>query len=564
MLNFIYILFTLSVINVIIYLFKMRSFSNVHLGLLFIFNCICIWGDLSIAISKTLSEAILAKKIAYLGAVCVIACAFFTVLQVCNYRVRRRVRLPIYIMVMLQLMSVSTMGYNNFYYKKLELKYDNGIAYLDREGGIGHTLYYIGILAFFIAIIVVIIRTIATKRKVSFKNIMLIVTLVTITIVTFFGSRFLDLNMEIMPIAYVIDEYILLYISHRMNLYDVEGNVLENMASENNYGYIILDRKLKYIGSNVVANNIFKEMEELRIDFPLVYKETYIFNDITKWIEELMQNENSDSIVKTYIRDNRKYQCVVKKMYQYKKIYGFIIEIMDDTDRLAYLELLNDYNSELIEEVEEKTSHIMEMQDKILLSIGNMVENRDDNTGGHIHRTSKAVSLLIEEIKKDNIFKKSDGFYKAIVKTAPLHDLGKITIDDIILRKPGKLTDEEYEIMKTHSARGGEIVENILENMEDERIINIAKNIARYHHEKWDGKGYPDGLSGTDIPLEARIMAVADVYDALVSERCYKPKMSFEQANEVILSSMGTHFDPNLQVYYERAREKLEEYYKEV
>ena len=143
-----------------------------------------------------------------------------------------------------------------------------------------------------------------------------------------------------------------------------------------------------------------------------------------------------------------------------------------------------------------------------------------------------------------------------------MHDLGKITIDDRILRKPGRLTKEEYDIMKTHSEAGAKMVETILADVEDENFVDVAVNIARHHHEKWDGSGYPNGLSGEDIPLEARIMAIVDVYDALVSKRCYKEKMSFEEANKVILDSMGTHFDPALRKYFEEARPEIEEYYK--
>lgn len=151
-----------------------------------------------------------------------------------------------------------------------------------------------------------------------------------------------------------------------------------------------------------------------------------------------------------------------------------------------------------------------------------MVENRDNSTGGHIKRTSEVVEILIQTIKENNLLDLSDEFCNDMIKAAPMHDLGKIAIEDSILQKPGKFTDEEFNIMKTHSEKSAEIIENILRGVEEDSFVDVAENIARYHHEKWNGMGYPEGLTGEEIPLEARIMAIADVYDALVSKRCYK------------------------------------------
>ncbi len=142
-----------------------------------------------------------------------------------------------------------------------------------------------------------------------------------------------------------------------------------------------------------------------------------------------------------------------------------------------------------------------------------------------------------------------------------MHDLGKVAVDDKILRKPGRFTDEEYEIMKTHAAEGARIVHEILKDTDNESFKIVAENVAHYHHERMDGSGYPEHLEGDKIPLEARIMAIADVYDALVSKRVYKESMSFEQADKIMMESMGKHFDKQLEKYYISARPKLEAYY---
>ena len=158
----------------------------------------------------------------------------------------------------------------------------------------------------------------------------------------------------------------------------------------------------------------------------------------------------------------------------------------------------------------------------------------------------------------------SQEFLENVIKAAPMHDLGKIAVDDRILRKPGRFTPEEYEEMKKHSEKGAEIVGQILDGVEDEEFVETAKNLAHYHHEKWNGEGYPCGLAGINIPPEGRIMALADVFDALVSKRCYKEKMDYDNAFRIIEESLGTHFDPELGKMFLRCRPKLEEYYNNI
>ena len=209
------------------------------------------------------------------------------------------------------------------------------------------------------------------------------------------------------------------------------------------------------------------------------------------------------------------------------------------------------------------TKREKDMQNKLVFGMATMVEGRDNSTGGHIKRTSEVVRLIVEEMAKDSSVHLDNRFVANIIKAAPMHDLGKITVDDIVLRKPGKFTPEEYAAMKTHSKEGARIVKNILNDYGDEDFEQIAINVAHYHHERWDGTGYPEGLKGDEIPLEARIMAIADVYDALVSKRVYKEEFSFDEANKIIIEGMGKQFDPGLESFYLKAKEKIEAFYKE-
>lgn len=190
---------------------------------------------------------------------------------------------------------------------------------------------------------------------------------------------------------------------------------------------------------------------------------------------------------------------------------------------------------------------VEKIQQSVISSLATVVEERDENTGEHIQRTSEYVRMLSDAMKADSRYVSvSAEFLNNVQLAAPMHDMGKIRIPDAILNKPGRLTDEEYAVMKRHSAYGAEIIEKTLRVIEEEDYYNVAKNIARHHHERWDGKGYPDGLKGGEIPLEARIMALADVYDALVSKRVYKEAFSKEKACEILREGAGTQFDPDL------------------
>ncbi len=213
---------------------------------------------------------------------------------------------------------------------------------------------------------------------------------------------------------------------------------------------------------------------------------------------------------------------------------------------------------------EDSTQKMAQMESdfnaKLVMGMATMVESRDHYTGGHSRRTSTGVRFIVEAMQEDESLTISDNFCENIIKAAPLHDLGKIAVDDEVLRKPGKYTPEEHEKMKIHAAEGARLLHDILSGT-DEEFRRIAENVAHYHHERMDGTGYPDGLKGDEIPLEARIMAIADVYDALVSRRIYKERYSFRKANQIILSGMGTQFDPMLQKYYEAVRPRLEEFY---
>jgi putative two-component system response regulator len=184
----------------------------------------------------------------------------------------------------------------------------------------------------------------------------------------------------------------------------------------------------------------------------------------------------------------------------------------------------------------------------VLNTVADLVEFRDDVTGGHVSRTQEYLKILLEEMIAGGVYMDEiyDWDLDYLLPSAQLHDVGKIAISDLILNKPDKLTHEEFEIMKTHVAIGVQAILKIEKNAEEHSFLKHARLIAGGHHEKWDGTGYPVGLGGKDIPLEGRLMAIADVYDALISKRPYKRPLSTDDARHIIEEGSGLHFDPIL------------------
>jgi putative two-component system response regulator len=220
---------------------------------------------------------------------------------------------------------------------------------------------------------------------------------------------------------------------------------------------------------------------------------------------------------------------------------------------------LQDYNDNLQAMVAEKTKSVLRLQNKLLAAMAELIEGRDTTTGDHIVNTRRYLGILLNAAIETGIeAEQSSGWdVELLLQSCQLHDIGKISIHDGILKKPGKLTPEEFEEMKRHVLFGLGFIEKLEDGEEDILFLQYAKTLIAFHHEKWDGSGYPYGLSGENIPLLGRMMAIADVYDALTSMRPYKKAFSHEEAVRIIVEGRGTHFDPQLTGLFERAAESF-------
>ena len=241
--------------------------------------------------------------------------------------------------------------------------------------------------------------------------------------------------------------------------------------------------------------------------------------------------------------------------WQFSSPWVFRVNLLDIVTFTAlgavlYCTISNEHVRQVVDHLrlESETERLNIVQSTILMRLSNVIEGRDEDTGGHVTRTCSFVADLLDDLRENEKWRARlpEPFVRQTVLCASLHDMGKLQIPDAILNKPGRLTEEEFEVMKLRTVYGEELICRTLEGLVEPEELAIARNIVRFHHERWDGSGYPDGLAGEEIPVEARAMALADVFDALTHERCYKKAMTVEEAIEIIEEGRGLQFDPEM------------------
>lgn len=276
-------------------------------------------------------------------------------------------------------------------------------------------------------------------------------------------------------------------------------------------------------------------------------------DNIEKYIHENNYNKNTALYVKMAFDQfsdnldnkiqNRLMTELMLKYSQLSKTFEEQNQMLKETE-----EKLHKYNNQLEELVEKKVKEASDSQIATIYALVKLSESRDDDTGDHIERTSRLCAHMAKLLKAESKYALyiDDSYIENIYKASPLHDIGKVGIPDSILLKPGKLTNKEFKIMKTHVMIGYNTLKDVYNNYKQNKFLKMGIAITKYHHEKWDGSGYPDGTKGEEIPLSGRIMAIVDVYDALRSKRVYKDALSHEKSCEIIAGGSGTHFDPLL------------------
>ena len=550
-------LFAVSLLCTVNYVLIWNKHFNVNLTMIFTFVPLSCLGYLLLGLSKDAGDGLTAMKVIYIGGCFLPFFILYCIFDFCKIEIPRWVTLVLFLLCLIDYLSILTTDRSGLFYKKYSLEIVSGNPMHYKLYGPMHTVFYAVTIMFIVLGLTAMIYSWVRKKQVPRTMVVLLSIPYLTCVITHFVTRISKVQLEALPVGYVLAQIVYIIIARRALLYDVAETVVDSMVQEESIGFISFDFTYRYLGSNSVARKLIPSLETLAVDdkFGRNASEKTIIGFL-----ESFRNDPSDNTF-VYSVNDRFFDVTINYLFNSKRTCGFITIFKDATESRKYLKLLDTYNEELQAEVKEKTRHIVEMHDNLIMSLAMMVESRDNSTGGHIKRTSEGVRILVDEIRNEGLIPLSDEFCTNVIKAAPMHDLGKIAVNDAVLRKPGRFTEEEYEEMKKHSAEGARVIHEILLNTDNESFKLIAENVAHYHHERWDGSGYPERKKGEEIPLEARIMAIADVYDALVSKRVYKEAFDFDKADRIINEGMGSQFDPGLKSAYEKARPKLEEYY---
>ena len=541
-----------------VYIFKWQKHFDTHITLVFVLVPLNNLGYCLRAHATVLEESLALSKVTYLGGCYLGLILLLVVCTLCKVKIPRLVKILCFCVSTAVFACAMTIGKSSIFYKGAELSLLDELPLLKKDYGWMHTVFQGLVIVYFLASLGIIVYSFFRKNQISRKILAMLFLPEVLAMAAHFGGRAVFKTIELLPAAYVLAQVMYLMIVSRISLYDVTDTAIDSLVQNGDTGFISIDFGYHYLGSNHTAKEVFPVLNQLTVDLSVRRSRSF-----SEWVMPLLEKYNEDRENKqvNYKKEDDFYLVTISPLINNRKEKGYQLTLTDNTKNQRYTQMIARYNDRLNEEVEQKTAHIVEMHDKLILGLATMVESRDNSTGGHIRRTSEGVRILLSEMSQEEMPDLTKNFRKKLIKAAPMHDLGKIAVDDEVLRKPGRFTPEEFEKMKAHAPEGARIVHEILEGTDDEEFHLIAENVARYHHERWDGSGYPEGLRGEEIPPEARIMAVADVYDALVSKRVYKDKMSFETADRIMQEGMGTQFAPEMKEVYLRARPKLEAYY---
>ena len=542
--------------------FALVLFSRRGSNTLEILISVCVMlsniGYFILSCSRNLQEAVLANSLSYLGGVFLPLLIVYVLIDCSDSKIPTWFSISILLINIVIFLSTMVTDRLPFFYSSIKFVHGDPSMLIKEPG----TIYYIRYIVLAVEVGLAAFFTILTylgKRNASFRIMMIYAGSLVGVMLVYLARRIFNMKYDLVPFFYLICTLILDYVVARSTIYNVTLSVQEKIDELSTYGYLVFDRKFRYVGSNSASEKYFPEIKNVRIDSKIIAKD-YAMKQLLKWViknaTESAEAKKTQGKFKTEITINdkspneRRYlECEMSFIHfgWDNHVSGYLVELNDVTEQHNMIETMSWKGESLRREAEKQAKRAKSMQMSTILGMAAMIESRDNSTGGHINRTSECVALFVNRLRqlKDD-YNMSESYWDAVINAAPLHDLGKITVDDAILRKPTGLTDDEYNQMKEHAANGAKIMEKVLEDVDDKEFVSVATNVAHYHHEKYNGTGYPDRLRGENIPFEARIMALADVFDALASRRYYKEPMSYDEAFEIIRQELGHHFDPHL------------------
>ena len=560
LLQWVYVItFFITLLESVLYIEMNRGKVSKNQLLLFIFSTIACLSYTMLVFTETAKECYICYLFYFIGIAFSVLSMLFVISDLCGIKIPRLLQKIGFIFAFVCVVLLCITDSTKLWFKSYSLDHFYSLSIIETEFGKLHFLYYIFIGICVLTAIGLAIYSIIKSKRVSKFALFSFICILIIMITSYLIPKFTSLKVELMNFAYTLSLGILLPILKRANMSDMSASLLNVFERREDYGYITFDLKKRFMGCSKYAEKLFPSLKNVAVDSFVPTTDALIYEKLFPFIDNWDGINRSEQVIEN---DDIAAICSIQYLKQNKHNIGYFIELKDNTVQQNYLNFMKSYNNELSHTVENQTEKLLLMQESIITGMSSMVESRDNSTGGHILRTSDCIKIFIKKIQESNKYSNlSPMLIENIIKAAPMHDLGKIAVKDEILRKPGKFTPEEYEEMKKHSTEGAKIVAKVLENIDDTLFITIAVNMAHYHHERWDGSGYPNNLKEKEIPFEARVMAIADVFDALVSRRCYKDAFSYDDAFNIITNSLGTHFDPELGKIFIMCRQDLEELY---
>lgn len=546
-----------------IFLIASKNYENIDIYYwsIMLLNPVIILGYWLKARSFVPEASLVAVCFIYIDSTVFLTIVLFLMLRSMGIKPRIWIKMVAYSIAFSHLMMVWICVWNNYYYSNVTVL-DTPYGYSTQmAGGPLKIIHYIYLIIIVLVFAGIVCMGYIQKSNNSRRMLNIYTGFVGCGVMIYFITMKYQLSFSLLPYLYTASSCLIVRDYDIIHSHDITSLISQHYDTSESRGYVAISFKNTFLGCNARCCGFMPFLQMQRIDEKLSEE-----NEHARVLLQLIENFSAGRTSSSeFTSDNKTCICEIAcfSVARGGKKQGYLIGIRDATEEKKNLAILTDYNNTLNQEVNDKMKHIQNIQRSIVLSMANMIENRDTNTGGHVKRTSVVMGILVDEVIRQGKIQLDEKMAEDIVRAAPMHDLGKLQIDSTILCKPGKLSEEEYEIMKTHSFKSKEMVQILLEDIEESDFVRVACNIARYHHERWDGRGYPEGLVGEMIPLEARIMAIADVYDALVSKRCYKEAMDFQQAYQLICENMGTQFDPNLKSVFCGCRLRIEEYYSQ-
>lgn len=510
--------------------------SRIQMLMLFIELSVLVYsiGYLFEITAKSMEGALFATKLGYLGKVYIPPLAFFFVLHYCGFKVSRLFGIISAVLHTVVLFLVLTCEYHDIFYTDISFTDEGVFPHLVHMHGPGYVLHMALVLAYSLATLILCTyrywKAIEEEKK-KVLYLMFIVLCPAFGLVLYLSG--FTRGYDAVAVCYVISGIVLLVSISRHNFLDTVNLAKDYVIDNLSDGLVVCGNQGQFVYANMPAQRLFPGL--LGDD-----KEEAV-NDIRSY------KRNNEKV----FRSNRVYEISERNIFHKDVMRGKMFFLQDITESFHY-------TMRLEAEVEDKSRDLMRSRHSLIVSLANMVEARDGVTGLHIMHTSSYVEILAKALqsheKYENIM--TDAYVAILKEAAPLHDIGKISVPDAVLCKEGSLTEEERETIRSHPRLGARIIDGVLEDAKQNDYLVTAREMAYYHHERWDGDGYPCGLKGEEIPLSARIMAIADVYDALRAKRSYKGSYTGEEARQIMLSQSGKQFDPELiEVFFEHIEE---------